>query len=129
MTRPAITSGSPDAAASTASRPTFVTIAKRPSGGRDGWDIGVIWVRRETENFCKGGWTGKSSGSPPGQIMEHATRAVMGAGVRGKYIAEGAERQVGRSIFSSGLPPFRAFIQARHSSRDALPAHPCTHNR
>jgi hypothetical protein len=39
--------------ASTASRPASVTIASRPSVGRDARDIVLIWVRRETENFCK----------------------------------------------------------------------------
>ena len=47
----------PDAAASTASRPASVTIAIRPSVGRDSGDIGVIWVRREGEYFCKRDWT------------------------------------------------------------------------
>ena len=44
----------PDAAASTASRPTFVTIAIRPSLGRDGAVIEVIWVKREAKYFCNG---------------------------------------------------------------------------
>src|SRR5947209_5228161 len=35
--------------ASTASRPTFVTIAKRPSEGRDGQRILLIWVRRQAK--------------------------------------------------------------------------------
>ena len=34
---------SPDAAASTASRPASVTIASRPSVGRDGEDMDLIW--------------------------------------------------------------------------------------
>jgi hypothetical protein len=38
--------------------PTSVTIAKRPSVlGRDGERGEVIWVRREREYFCEGGWT------------------------------------------------------------------------
>ena len=36
-----------DTATSTASRPASVTIASRPSEGRDGEDIILIWVRRE----------------------------------------------------------------------------------
>jgi hypothetical protein len=39
--------------------PTFVTIAKRPfvwAGTAE--DVEVIWVRREWEYFCNGGWTG-----------------------------------------------------------------------
>jgi hypothetical protein len=42
----------------TASRPTSVTIAKRPSW-RSGMatDIEVIWAKRERKNFCKAGWT------------------------------------------------------------------------
>jgi hypothetical protein len=43
---------------STASRLTLVTIAKRPSGRQDGVNMNLIWVKRETENFCGGGWTG-----------------------------------------------------------------------
>src|SRR5258708_13002704 len=43
---------------STASRPAFVTIASRPSVW-DGMarDIEVIWVKRESEYFCKLDWT------------------------------------------------------------------------
>ena len=37
----------PDAAASTASHPASVTIAIRPSGGRDQIDISLIWDRRQ----------------------------------------------------------------------------------
>src|SRR5213075_841004 len=37
--------------ASTASRPAFVTIASRPSLGRDGAVIILIWVRRRKEYF------------------------------------------------------------------------------
>src|ERR1700730_11980080 len=46
--------------ASIASRPTSVTIAKRPSeSGGMAADIEVIWVGREQENFCKWDWTAK----------------------------------------------------------------------
>src|SRR2546421_1269573 len=37
--------------------PTSVTIAKRPSVGRDGVLIILIWVNREQEYFCERGWT------------------------------------------------------------------------
>src|SRR3954466_9754818 len=47
--------------ASTASRPAFVTIAIRPSLGRDGAVIILIWVRSETECFYKWDWTGQIS--------------------------------------------------------------------
>src|SRR5436190_13269551 len=43
--------------ASTASRPAFVTIAIRPSVGRDGAVIVLIWVKRRKEYFCKVDWT------------------------------------------------------------------------
>jgi hypothetical protein len=43
--------------ASTASRLTFVTIAKRPSERRDDGDMRLIWVRREMENFLMWDWT------------------------------------------------------------------------
>jgi hypothetical protein len=44
----------PDAAASTASRPASVTIASRPLMGRDSDRIRVIWVNRETIYFRTG---------------------------------------------------------------------------
>ena len=53
--------------ASTASRPAFVTIAKRPSV----WDgtagvLKLIWGNCEAEYFCETGWTGKSLICPSG---------------------------------------------------------------
>ena len=39
--------------------PTFVTIAKRPSVGRDAMDTPVIWVEREAEYSFRQIWTGK----------------------------------------------------------------------
>src|SRR5438045_1576121 len=38
--------------------PTSVTIAKRPSAGRDGVLIVLIWVNREQVYFSNRGWTG-----------------------------------------------------------------------
>ena len=55
------------AAASTASHPASVTIAIRPSVGRDGRRYEVIWVRREGKYFCEGGWTAGSPNSPSGK--------------------------------------------------------------
>ena len=55
-TRPAIKSV-PNAAASTASHPASVTIAKRPSVGQDGGDVELIWVSRERKYFCEQDWT------------------------------------------------------------------------
>jgi hypothetical protein len=56
--RPALRSRrAPDAAASTASRPASVTIAIRPFVGWDGWDMQLIWVRREGGNFLNEDWT------------------------------------------------------------------------
>src|SRR2546421_12394742 len=56
--RPA-TSCAPDALASTASRPAFVTTRDPPLlSRRDGLDMHLIWVRREQKYFCKWGWTG-----------------------------------------------------------------------
>ena len=48
--------------ASTASRPTSVTIAKRPSW-RNGMtqDMGVICAKNEAEYICKQDWTGQIS--------------------------------------------------------------------
>jgi hypothetical protein len=45
------------ASASIASRLTFVTIAKRPSGRRDGAIIALIWGSCETEYFLRAIWT------------------------------------------------------------------------
>ena len=65
--------------ASTASRPSSVTIAKRPSVGRDARDIKVILVKREREYFCKRGWTGHLAKHelicPSGQIHERTHEA------------------------------------------------------
>jgi hypothetical protein len=55
--------------ASTASRPASVTIANRPSVGRDIVDVEVICVRREQKYFCKRGWTGNHRLiCPPGRL-------------------------------------------------------------
>jgi len=52
--------------------PTSVTIAIRPSlWVRDGEHMQVIWVRRKTEYFCKGDWTGKSVICPSGALPAH----------------------------------------------------------
>ena len=45
----------PDAAASTASRPAFLTIANRPSVGWDGEFVEMICPTGEAKYFCKGG--------------------------------------------------------------------------
>src|SRR5947209_14932907 len=45
--------------ASTASRPAFVTIAIRPSLGRDGATNEVICFGEERKCFCKWDWTGQ----------------------------------------------------------------------
>src|SRR5436190_2667007 len=50
---------SSDTLASTASRPAFVTIAIRPSVGRDGATNEVICFGEERKYFCKWGWTAK----------------------------------------------------------------------
>jgi hypothetical protein len=39
--------------------PTFVTIAKRPSVGRDAMDTPVIWAEREAEYSFRQIWTGQ----------------------------------------------------------------------
>src|SRR5215210_6077808 len=41
--------------ASIASRPAFVTIAKRPCRGRDGESCELIWRQRERKYFCERG--------------------------------------------------------------------------
>src|SRR6202035_1817743 len=54
--QPAPSSEAPSA--STASRLTSVTIAKRPSERRDGANLNLIWGNREAIYFQRGGWTG-----------------------------------------------------------------------
>src|SRR5437588_2239182 len=49
--------------------PTSVTIAKRPSAGRDDALIILIWVNREYKYFCDWGWTGNR------QVERFARRA------------------------------------------------------
>ena len=51
--------------ASTASRPASVTIAIRPSVGRDGGDLNLIWVRRERKYFLKMGLDGERKSVSP----------------------------------------------------------------
>jgi hypothetical protein len=65
------------ALASTASRPAFVTIAKRPSEW-DGTaaDRKVICANTEAKYFCAGGWTGKSLICPSGSPRRHVTSRV-----------------------------------------------------
>jgi hypothetical protein len=48
----------PNAAASTASRPAFVTIAIAPLWNETARVMRVIWGKREGIYFCKWGWTG-----------------------------------------------------------------------
>src|ERR1700681_2388225 len=62
-TRPA-TPFRADAAASTASPPAFVTIAIRPSVGRDSESYGLICISEKQKYFCKRGWTSKNRRDP-----------------------------------------------------------------
>jgi hypothetical protein len=57
----------PDAAASTASHPASVTIAIRPSGGRDGTALKMFLPGGKAKNICEQGWT-LITGQPGGQI-------------------------------------------------------------
>jgi hypothetical protein len=57
--------------------PTFVTIAKRPlCVGRDASDVEVIWVKREPEYFCEGGWTAKPLICPSCKISRPSGRIL-----------------------------------------------------
>jgi hypothetical protein len=49
----------PTQPASTASPPAFVTIAIRPSVGRDSESYGLICISGKQKYFCKWGWTSK----------------------------------------------------------------------
>jgi hypothetical protein len=64
----------PDAAASTASRPAFVTIASRPLMGRDSDRIRVIWVNRETNYFCERDSTAFFGDCPSGKSLSMKNR-------------------------------------------------------
>src|ERR1700733_9841844 len=59
--------------ASTASRPAFVTTAKRPSVGRDGERYRLIWVFGKSEYFFKRGWTAASTNCLTGKSPDAAT--------------------------------------------------------
>jgi hypothetical protein len=48
---------SPDAAASTASRPAFRDVRNAPLSGRDGLDMHLIWVGGEAKYFLFQGLT------------------------------------------------------------------------
>jgi len=46
-------------AASTAPRPTFVTMANAPLSGRDGKAHKLICISEKQKYFCRGDWTGQ----------------------------------------------------------------------
>src|SRR3981189_860704 len=93
----------PDALTSTASRPALVTTRDRPSEGRDGLDMHLIWVRPEQKYFCKRGWTGHfgknemicptGENQPPFALratgdtagLSAAARRAKAAGVSGRF--------------------------------------------
>ena len=56
-----------DTAASTASRPAFVTIAKRPFVGRDEFSLLLFLPNDQAKNFSREGWTRKLPGRPSGK--------------------------------------------------------------
>jgi hypothetical protein len=57
LRRPPQAPSSSAPSASTASRPAFVTIASRPSGGRDERAIEMILSKAKAEYFSQEGWT------------------------------------------------------------------------
>jgi hypothetical protein len=61
---------SPTLPASTASRPAFVTIAKRPSGGRDDGAYSFDLGKRRSGIFLKKGLDSRIDNPPVGQITE-----------------------------------------------------------
>jgi hypothetical protein len=65
----------PDAAASTASQPAFVTISSRPSFGWDGRIFEVIWLAGEVDYFLREGWTGQIRLRLQGKLGSGAHRA------------------------------------------------------
>src|SRR5260370_24806955 len=67
-----------NAAASTASRPASVTIAIRPSMGRDNTGIEVIWGSGEQNYFCERDSTDPFSGSPSGKSLPMKPAAMVG---------------------------------------------------
>ena len=78
-TRPAIRH-TPDAAASTASRPASVTIAIRPSVGRDGEGYRVDLGQTGTEIFLQMGLDSQITKQPVGQISRLRSLSYAGRG-------------------------------------------------
>jgi hypothetical protein len=74
----------PDAAASTASRPASVTIASRPLMGRDNDRIRVIWVNRETNYFCERDSTAFFGDCPSGKSLSMKNQLGVNNAI-GKY--------------------------------------------
>jgi hypothetical protein len=72
--------------ASIASRPASVTIASRPSVGRDDGDIEVIWSFGKPEYFCREGWTDDSVICPSGGGMHGGS----GLGLANQDVGSGA---------------------------------------
>jgi len=72
-TRPA-SRVTPDAAASTASHPASVTIAIRPSGGRDGGINKSVSTKRRSEIFLRKGLDTNLARQPVGQISGSRTK-------------------------------------------------------
>ena len=67
--------------------------------GRDASDVEVIWVKREPEYFCEGGWTGGWRHSPTGKISRPARRllcAKFEKGQEGRQEAGGQRRETGQ---------------------------------
>jgi hypothetical protein len=66
-----------DATASTASHPNVRDDGQRPSEGRDGGDMSVIWVKREAKHFNEAGWTARQPKDPTGKsVREVAYRTA-----------------------------------------------------
>src|ERR1700731_4772749 len=67
--------------ASTASRPAFVTFAKRPSVEQDDWGYRLIWVFGKTEYFLKRGWTRNRKARPSGKSVDLSTVEANAKGI------------------------------------------------
>src|SRR5258708_16183563 len=72
--KPALSSLAPPA--STASRPASVTIANRPSVGRDCKSYSLICISEKQKYFCEGGWTGQPPTRSPDLPVRQIKRPV-----------------------------------------------------
>ena len=124
--------------ASTASRLTSVTIAKRPSERRDARNMDLIWVERETEYFFGWDWTGEPS---PAALICPSGRSARRIGGAQRYPSRDGRAilRIGQAMgFASAQPILWAtitvirtvpvFLQEQNNDSDGDGAKPKCHD-